>query len=148
MTTTQCHICGVDAAESIHRDEAPVRFYCDACAGCHGVPVEERCDHCFEIAHTLTLDIIALNMRATDCPGDDCDTCGACMWGMAWDALASMPAHVAVTRDTVFPAFGEPFGRLTASRNGEEIATVTRFWDIAEGLWDLLARVEERVAPC
>jgi hypothetical protein len=57
---------------------------------------------------------------------------------MAYDAICSFPAGVTVTRDTVSPVFGAPFGRLTATVDGDIIAITTRFWDIAEGLHDLL----------
>jgi hypothetical protein len=65
---------------------------------------------------------------------------------MAYDAICSFPAGVTVTRDTVSPVFGAPFGRLTATVDGDVIAITTRFWDIAEVLNDLLGYVTTALA--
>jgi hypothetical protein len=79
---------------------------------------------------------------------DGCgDACDVCIWGSAFDALCDIEARGArVTRETVEPLFGAPFTRLTAFIKGKAVASVSRPWDIAEGLWDLLADVKEAQA--
>ena len=83
------------------------------------------------------LDAAAPCLDVEACDG----TCDETILGMAYDALCSFPAGVVVSRDTVEPTFGAPFSRLTARVDGDIVATTTRFWDIAEGLHDLLGYV-------
>jgi hypothetical protein len=82
--------------------------------------------------------------RGESCPGRLCDGyCDLCIWTSSFDALSSIEALGArVTRESVEPVFAAPFTRLTAFINGKEVASVSRPWDLAEGLWDLLADVE------
>lgn len=95
----------------------------------------------------LTLaDIGARLDAATPCP--DIETCkGDCddaILHSAYDALATLPAGVVVTAHKVEPLFDAPFTRLTATwdTEGETRAVcIDRAWDLAEGLWDIVAAV-------
>jgi hypothetical protein len=83
----------------------------------------------------------------TGCGNDECYACDACYEaaeaGAAFDALYEFPAGVAVVRTGGGSPFGERFPSLTATRGGHEVATVSGFWTLDEGLWDLLAAVRD-----
>jgi hypothetical protein len=89
------------------------------------------------------LDQAAPCLDPSTCDG----TCEQEIYGSAYDAVTQFPAGVEIHAETTWPAFSAPFSTLTASSaDGEELASVSRYWDIAEGLWDLLARVSDTAA--
>tara|TARA_R110000868_G_scaffold408184_1_gene690684 strand:+ start:728 stop:1006 length:279 start_codon:yes stop_codon:yes gene_type:complete len=92
------------------------------------------------------LDGLQSEMEATACASDECDggeDCDSCVLAMAWDLRAQFPRGVVVTLSGGSSPFGQSFPRMTAERFGREVATVSGFWDIAEGLSNLLAEITQ-----
>ena len=87
----------------------------------------------------------ALCDNNTGCGDDECYACDACYEaaeaGAAFDALCGFPAGVVVTSTGGASPFGQRFPSLTAMRFGREVATVSGFWSLDEGLLDLLEAV-------
>lgn len=99
------------------------------------------------MATIITPESISSELDSLDPCGVECDhnLCDHVVLGSAYDAIGSLhAAGVAVSRVTVEPLFGAPFFSLIAVDvlDSEVLATVSRYWDIAEGLWDLLREVE------
>jgi hypothetical protein len=99
------------------------------------------------MANSITPYSISEELDSLDPCGVECDhnLCDHDVLGSAYDAISSLhAAGVAVSRVTVESLFGAPFFSLIAVDvlDSEVLATVSRYWDIAEGLWDLLSEVE------
>lgn len=47
LFTTPCVCCDEPVTYPVHIDEGPRRIYCDTCAGCDKVSVDQRCDACY-----------------------------------------------------------------------------------------------------
>jgi hypothetical protein len=99
------------------------------------------------MAKTITPYEISEQIDALAPCDDACNDefCDHAILGSAYDAICALhEAGVAVSLVNVNPVFSAPFHSLVAVDvlESEVLATVSRYWDIAEGLWDLLSEVE------
>ena len=78
-----------------------------------------------------------------DCDKECTGECELGVLGMSYDLRGEFAYNVKIVETREEGIFGPKFPRLTASVSGVELASVSGYWDLAEGLSCLLADVSD-----